>query len=58
MGENLIKDFLEKAKSLSVATMSEEEVKAELQRMKQELIVKNNTYITEILARCVPAKTA
>ncbi|XP_038554230.1 DNA mismatch repair protein Msh2 [Micropterus salmoides] len=58
VGENLIKDFLEKAKSLSVATMSEEEVKAELRRMKQELIVKNNTYITEILARCVPAKTA
>ncbi|XP_035518182.1 DNA mismatch repair protein Msh2 [Morone saxatilis] len=58
VGENLIQDFLEKAKSLSVDTMSEEEVKKELRRMKQELVAKNNTYITEILARCVPAKTA
>ncbi|KAM9336498.1 DNA mismatch repair protein Msh2 [Symphorus nematophorus] len=58
VGENLIHDFLEKVKSLPVATMSEEEVKAELSRMKKELVSKNNTYIAEILARCVPAKTA
>ncbi|XP_018530855.1 DNA mismatch repair protein Msh2 [Lates calcarifer] len=58
VGENLIQDFLEKAKSLPVATMSEEEVKAELRRMKQELVAKNNTYITEILAHCAPVKTA
>ncbi|XP_039991799.1 DNA mismatch repair protein Msh2 [Xiphias gladius] len=58
VGENLIQDFLEKAKSLPVATMTEEEVKAELRRMKRELVAKNNMYITEILARCVPVKTA
>nr|XP_046232402.1 DNA mismatch repair protein Msh2 [Scatophagus argus] len=58
VGENLIQDFLEKVKSLPVATMSEEEVKAELRRMKQKLVGKNNSYISEILARCVPAKTA
>lgn len=58
MGENLIQDFLDKAKALPVATMSEEEVKAELKRMKQELVANNNTYISEILARCGPAKTA
>lgn len=58
VGENLIQDFLEKAKSLPAATMSEEEVKAALMRMKQELVAKNNTYITELLSRCVPAKTA
>ncbi|KAI3365117.1 hypothetical protein L3Q82_010238 [Scortum barcoo] len=57
-GEKLIQNFLEKAKSLSAATMSEDEVKAALRKMKQELVGKNNTYITEILARCVPAKTA
>lgn len=56
-GENLIQDFLEKAKSLPAATMSEEEVKAALRRMKQELVAKNNTYIMEILSHCVPAKT-
>ncbi|XP_071317884.1 DNA mismatch repair protein Msh2 [Trachinotus anak] len=56
VGENLIQDFLEKAKSLPAATMSDEEVKAELRKMKQELVAKNNMYVTEILARCVPVK--
>lgn len=58
VGENLIQDFLHKVKSLPVATMTEEEVKEELRRMKQELITKNNPYIRELLARCVPVKTA
>ncbi|XP_053269267.1 DNA mismatch repair protein Msh2 [Pleuronectes platessa] len=52
VGENLILTFLEKAKSLP-ATMSEAELKVELRRMKQELAAKNNTYITDILSRCV-----
>ncbi|XP_067433222.1 DNA mismatch repair protein Msh2 [Thunnus thynnus] len=58
VGENLIQDFLEKAKSIPAATMTEEEVKAELKRMKEELMAKKNTFISEILARCVPVKTA
>ncbi len=58
VGENLIQDFLERVKSLPAATMSEEEVKAELRKMKQELVAKNNKYIGEMLARCVQAKTA
>ncbi|TMS22411.1 DNA mismatch repair protein Msh2 [Larimichthys crocea] len=58
VGENLIQDFLEKVKSLPAATMSDEEVKSALRKMKQELVGKNNTYIAEILARCAPAKTA
>uniref|UniRef100_A0A7N8Y445 DNA mismatch repair protein Msh2 n=1 Tax=Mastacembelus armatus TaxID=205130 RepID=A0A7N8Y445_9TELE len=58
VGETLIQDFLEKVKSLPTATMSEEEVKEELSRMKQELLAKNNTYIAEILARCGPVRTA
>lgn len=57
-GENLIQTFLDKAKSLPVATMSDEEVKVELKRMKQELVGKNNTYVSEMLMRCVPAETA
>ncbi|XP_034414043.1 DNA mismatch repair protein Msh2 [Cyclopterus lumpus] len=57
-GEHLIQDFLEEAKSLAAAaTLSEEEVKAALKKMKQELVAKNNTYITDILSRCGPAKT-
>ncbi|XP_049419987.1 DNA mismatch repair protein Msh2 [Epinephelus fuscoguttatus] len=58
VGEKLIQDFLEKAKSLPAATMSEEEVKAALRRMKEELVAKNNTYITDILSHCVPVRTA
>ncbi|KAM7381423.1 hypothetical protein PAMA_012315 [Pampus argenteus] len=58
VGENLIQDFLEKVKSLPAATMTEDEVKAELRRMKEELMAKKNTFITEILSRCVPVKTA
>ncbi|PWA21644.1 hypothetical protein CCH79_00003173 [Gambusia affinis] len=54
VGENLIQDFLEKVKALPVVTMTEEEVKAELRRIKQDLMSKNNTYISEILARCAP----
>ncbi|XP_068439962.1 DNA mismatch repair protein Msh2 [Clinocottus analis] len=51
VGENLIQDFLKKAKSLAAASLSEEEVKAALKKMKQELVAKNNTYITDILSR-------
>ncbi|CAJ1080210.1 DNA mismatch repair protein Msh2 [Xyrichtys novacula] len=58
VGEILIQDFLEKVKSLPAATMSDEEVKAALKKMKEELLTKNNSYISEILARCAPAKTA
>ncbi|XP_071380058.1 DNA mismatch repair protein Msh2 isoform X1 [Centroberyx affinis] len=58
MGESLIQDFLEKVKSLPAATMTEEELKAELRGMKEELVTKNNSYITEILARCAPVQTA
>uniref|UniRef100_A0A8C6MMU1 DNA mismatch repair protein n=1 Tax=Nothobranchius furzeri TaxID=105023 RepID=A0A8C6MMU1_NOTFU len=47
VGENLIQEFLQKVKSLPVATMTEEEVKVELKRLKQELVAKNNTYISE-----------
>ncbi|XP_003441937.1 DNA mismatch repair protein Msh2 [Oreochromis niloticus] len=58
VGENLIQKFLQKVKSLPLATMAEEEVKAELRKMKRKLVTKNNTYISEILAHCVPVKTA
>lgn len=58
VGENLIHYFLQKVKSLPLATMTEEEVKVKLRKMKQKLVAQNNTYISEVLARCVPVKTA
>ncbi|XP_056152953.1 DNA mismatch repair protein Msh2 [Lampris incognitus] len=57
VGENLIQDFLGKVKSLPAVAMTDEEVKAELKRMKEELVARNNSYITEILARSVPVQT-
>uniref|UniRef100_A0A8C6U0S7 DNA mismatch repair protein Msh2 n=1 Tax=Neogobius melanostomus TaxID=47308 RepID=A0A8C6U0S7_9GOBI len=52
VGEGLIMDFLEKVKSLPV-DMSDTAVKTELRRMKDELQAKNNSYISEVLKRCV-----
>lgn len=53
-GESLIQAFLAKVKSLPVASMTDEEVKATLKNMKMELVAHDNPYITEILARSVP----
>uniref|UniRef100_H3CD73 DNA mismatch repair protein n=1 Tax=Tetraodon nigroviridis TaxID=99883 RepID=H3CD73_TETNG len=58
LGEKLIQDFLDQARALPVSTMSDDEVKAELRRLKQELVAKGNEYISDILARCGPAQTA
>lgn len=58
MGEKLIQDFLDKARALPVSTMTEDEVKAELRRMKQALVAEGNVYIGDILARCGPVRTA
>lgn len=57
VGESLIQAFLGKVKSLPVTTMTDEEVKAELKRMKEELVSQRNGYITQILSRCAPSKT-
>ncbi|XP_033840804.1 DNA mismatch repair protein Msh2 [Periophthalmus magnuspinnatus] len=56
VGEGLIMDFLQKVRSLPVSNMADTEVKSELQRMKEELASKNNSYISEILKRCVSVK--
>lgn len=58
VGEKLIQDFLGKARSLPASTMSEDQVKAELRRMKRELVAEGNAYISDILARLGPAQTA
>jgi predicted GIY-YIG superfamily endonuclease len=51
----MIQDFLEQVKSLPAATMSDDELKAKLRSMKEELMTKNNGYICDILANCGPA---
>lgn len=57
-GEKLIQDFLDQARSLPASTMSEDQVKAELRRMKRELVAVGNAYVGDILARLGPAQTA
>lgn len=58
MGEKLIQDFLDQARALPVSTMSDDEVRAELRRMKRELVAEGNAYISDIVARFGPAGTA
>lgn len=50
-GEELISEFLAKVKAIPIATMSEQEVAKELEKLKSDLKSKNNTYIEDILAR-------
>ncbi|XP_053725590.1 DNA mismatch repair protein Msh2 [Synchiropus splendidus] len=52
VGEELILDFLAKVKSLPAASMTDEEVKATLRSMRDDLAAKKNVYVGEILARC------
>ncbi|KAM9773396.1 DNA mismatch repair protein Msh2 isoform 1-T1 [Syngnathus typhle] len=54
VGEDLVRDFLEEAKSLPADAMTEEEVRAALSRMKEALLAKNNSYVAELLARSLP----
>ncbi|XP_077407319.1 DNA mismatch repair protein Msh2 [Vanacampus margaritifer] len=54
VGEDLIQNFLEEVKCLPVASMTEEEVRAALRRMKTALLGKNNAYVSEMLARSLP----
>ncbi|XP_077357956.1 DNA mismatch repair protein Msh2 [Festucalex cinctus] len=58
VGESLIQNFVEEAKSLPVASMTEEEVRAALRRMKEALLGKNNAYVSEMLARSLPVATS
>ncbi|XP_071956760.1 DNA mismatch repair protein Msh2-like [Antedon mediterranea] len=50
-GEEIIKEFLEKVKAISMENMSLEEAVAEVNQLKEEVKKKNNSYITEILAQ-------
>ncbi|XP_061562727.1 DNA mismatch repair protein Msh2 isoform X2 [Phycodurus eques] len=58
VGEDLIQDFLEEAKSLPAAAMTEDEVRVALRRMKEALLAKNNVYVSEVLARLLPVTTS
>ncbi|XP_060580063.1 DNA mismatch repair protein Msh2-like [Ruditapes philippinarum] len=50
-GEELITEFLKKAREIPVASLSKEEVAKKIESLKTDLKAKNNSYIEDILAR-------
>ncbi|XP_076855816.1 DNA mismatch repair protein Msh2 [Brachyhypopomus gauderio] len=57
-GEKIIEAFLAKVKQLPIEEMSEEDVKAELGKMKAEVVAQNNGYINKILSCSANVKMA
>lgn len=50
-GEEIITDFLKKVKQIPTSTLKEEQVLAELEKLKSEVMAQNNPYVMDILAR-------
>ncbi|KAK3589346.1 hypothetical protein CHS0354_009989 [Potamilus streckersoni] len=50
-GEQLIEDFLSNVKQIPVSKLSNEEISAELEKLKAHLLAKDNAYIKDILAK-------
>ncbi|XP_050392192.1 DNA mismatch repair protein Msh2 [Patella vulgata] len=50
-GEELIHDFLQRVKKLPINSMTEEDLKKEVDKLKEEISAKNNPYIKDILAK-------
>ena len=50
-GEEIITGFLKKVKQISSSTLTEGEIMAELEKLKSDVMSKNNSYVMDILAR-------
>ena len=50
-GEQIIKDFLAEAAKLPVESMSEEEAASEVEKLRENVLAKNNPYIQALLAK-------
>lgn len=50
-GETIIKDFLNQVKSLPLDKLSDDQVMAELDKLKNTVEAKGNPYIRELLAK-------
>ena len=51
-GEKIVNDFIEAVKAIPIDSLSEEEVYAQVQKLKDEVRAKNNFYIQDLLAKC------
>ncbi|KAK3560038.1 hypothetical protein QTP86_033758 [Hemibagrus guttatus] len=56
-GEKIIEDFLRKVKALPVEDMTDEAIKAELLKLKAEVVAHNNSFVNDIVARTENVKT-
>ncbi|XP_062859735.1 DNA mismatch repair protein Msh2 isoform X2 [Trichomycterus rosablanca] len=57
-GEKIIEDFLHKVKALPLDGMTEEAFKAELHKLKVEVVAQNNRFVNEIVSRAENVKKA
>ncbi|KAF4084914.1 hypothetical protein AMELA_G00111500 [Ameiurus melas] len=56
-GEKIIEDFLMKVKALPFQDMTDDAIKAELHKLKAEVVSHNNAFVNKIVSRTENVKT-
>lgn len=50
-GDELIEEFLRNVSQISIENMTEEEVSAKVEKLKEVVLARNNSYIKDMLVR-------